>query len=129
MSSTAPTVVVVPQPILDALLAVDAKDAAAFAAHFTPDGAFRYANAPVVTGREAIRDSVAQFFTAIKSLNHDILNVWTAGDMVFLQGEVRYVRHDGSHAGPFPFMNVYRMKDRQIAEYLIYVDISPLWQA
>jgi ketosteroid isomerase-like protein len=128
MSSTVTTTVVVPRAVLEALLAADAKDAAAFVTHLTSDAVFRYANAPPAVGREAVRHAVAQFFDAIKALHHEVLNVWTAGDMVFCKGEVRYVRHDDSHAGPFPFINLYRMQDGKIAEYLIYVDISPLWQ-
>ncbi len=109
--------------------AVDAKDAARFAACMTPDGIFRYANAPAVTGPDAIRQAVAQFFGAVQALRHDLLAVWTQDDMVFCQGEVNYVRLDGSKAGPFPFFNLFRMRGDKIAEYLIYVDISPLFAA
>lgn len=109
--------------------AVDAKDADGFAACLTPDAVFRYANAPVVTGPAAIREAVAQFFAAVQALRHDVLAVWTQDDFVFCKGEVNYVRHDGSKAGPFPFFNLFRVSGDKIAEYLIYVDISPLFAA
>jgi ketosteroid isomerase-like protein len=116
-----------PATIREVLQAVDAKDAPRFASHLTPDAIFRYANAPVVTGPEAIREAVAQFFGAIQSLRHDVLGVWTVDDLVFCKGEVNYTRHDGSKAGPFPFLNLFKMRGDKIAEYLIYVDISPLF--
>jgi len=47
--------------------------------------------------------------------------------MVFCRGEVSYERLDGSKAGPFPFFNLFKMRGDKIAEYLIYVDISPLF--
>ena len=125
MSPTVP--VQMPASVREVFHAVDAKDAARFATHLTPDAIFRYANAPVVTGPDAIRQVVAQFFEAVQSLRHQLLAVWTQDDMVFCKGEVNYVRHDGSKAGPFPFFNLFKMRGDRIAEYLIYVDISPLF--
>jgi ketosteroid isomerase-like protein len=116
-----------PATIREVFQAVDAKDASRFASYLTPDAIFRYANASLVTGPDAIRKAVAQFFEAVQSLRHDLLAVWTQDDMVFCKGEVRYVRHDGSKAGPFPFFNLFRMRGEKIAEYLIYVDITPLF--
>ena len=116
-----------PATIRDVMQAVDAKDASRFVTCLTPDAIFRYANAPAVTGPAAIREAVAQFFDAVKALRHELLAVWTQDDMVFCKGEVSYVRHDGSKAGPFPFFNLFKMRGDRIAEYLIYVDISPLF--
>lgn len=117
----------IPPTIRDVMKAVDAKDAARFATFMTPDAVFRYANAPIVTGPDAIRQAVAQFFDAIQALRHEIVAVWTQDDMVFCKGEVSYVRHDGSKAGPFPFVNLFKLRGDKIAEYLIYVDISSLF--
>lgn len=117
-----------PTVVQDVFQAVDAKDADAFASYLTPDVVFRYGNSPIVTGRDAARQAVAQFFGAIKALRHELLQVWTQDDMAFCQGEVSYVRHDGSNAGPFPFFNLFKLRVERIAEYLIYVDISPLFR-
>ncbi len=117
-----------PAVVQDVFKAVDAKDAGAFASYLTPDVTFRYGNSPVVTGRDGARQAVAQFFGAIKALRHELLQVWTNDEMVFCKGEVSYVRHDGSNAGPFPFFNLFKLRGNQIAEYLIYVDISPLFR-
>ena len=119
----------VPPVVRDVFRAVDTKDAARFASHLAPDAIFRYANAPAVSGPAAIEQAVAQFFDAVHSLRHELLAVWTVDDMAFCKGEVGYVRHDGSEAGPFPFFNLFRMRGDKIAEYLIYVDISPLFAA
>jgi ketosteroid isomerase-like protein len=116
-----------PPIVRDVFQAVDAKDATRFASYLTADAVFRYANAPPVTGPDATREAVAQFFAAVKSLRHQLLQVWTLGKMVFCKGEVSYERLDGSKAGPFPFFNLFTMRGGKIAEYLIYVDISPLF--
>ncbi len=117
-----------PPVVREVMQAVDAKDAVGFASCLTPDAIFRYANAPVVRGPDAIRESVAQFFQAVRALRHELLAVWAQDDMVFCKGEVSYVRHDGSNAGPFPFFNLFKLRGEKIAEYLIYVDISPLFK-
>lgn len=117
----------VPAAVREVFKSVDAKDAASFVTHLTPDAVFRYANSPPVKGRDAVRQAVAQFFDAVASLRHDVQETWEVGEMVFCKGEVNYTRHDGSKAGPFPFFNLFRMRDGKIAEYLIYVDISPLF--
>jgi ketosteroid isomerase-like protein len=127
-SPAAVSAVGVPPAVRDVFQAVDAKDAARFVSYLTPDAVFRYANNPLVTGREGIQEAVAQFFQAVKSLRHVVSDTWAVNDMVFCKGEVSYVRHNDTLAGPFPFMNLFKMRDGLIAEYLIYVDISPLWQ-
>ena len=52
--------------------AVDARDAAAFADFFAPEGVFRFGNAPACVGREAIREFVERFFSALAGLEHRI---------------------------------------------------------
>ncbi len=128
MPSPAAVSVGVPPAVREVFQAVDAKDASRFVTYLTPDAVFRYANAPPVAGHEGIREAVAQFFQAVKSLRHVVTDTWCVDDMVFCKGEVDYVRHNDTPAGPFPFMNLFKMRDGLIAEYLIYVDISPLWQ-
>ncbi len=128
MPSPAAVSLGVPSAVREVFQAVDAKDAARFVTYLTPDAVFRYANQPAVSGHDSIRAAVAQFFQAVKSLRHVVTDTWAVDDMVFCKGEVDYVRHDDTTAGPFPFMNLFKMRDGLIAEYLIYVDISPLWQ-
>lgn len=74
--------------------AVDRKDAAGFAAVFTPDATLRFGNAPPLAGREAIREAIAHFFTAFESLEHRSTGEWLDGDTLALEAEVTYVRHD-----------------------------------
>lgn len=48
--------------------AIDNMDAEAFASFLTQDASFKFANAPVVSGRENIRKAVSQFFSAARTL-------------------------------------------------------------
>src|SRR5260370_8104848 len=74
---------------------IDAFDPDKFVAHLTPDAKFRFANADPVTGREAVKEAVAGFFSSIDGLTHHIRNVWEFGDTVVAQIDVEYLRKDG----------------------------------
>ena len=61
---------------------IDAFDPDKFVAHLTPDAKFRFANADPVTGRAAVKEAVAGFFSTIDGLTHHILNVYESGETV-----------------------------------------------
>ncbi len=112
--------------IREVLATVDRKDADGFVAFLTKDASFRFGNAEAVTGRDAIRDAVAGFFDSIASLSHHIERIWTAPEAVACDGEVTYVRHDGLEIR-LPFADVFGMRGDKIDQYLIYIDIAPLY--
>ena len=106
---------------------VDAMNTEAFLGFLTDDAMFRFGNALAVTGKEAIRNAVDGFFASIKGLRHDIMETWFQGRAVICRGDVTYTRTDGTET-TVPFANIWRMRNDRIKEYLIYIDISPLWQ-
>lgn len=106
--------------------AIDRMDADDMASFLAENARFRFGNAEPVTGKKQIRDVVADFFSTIKGLKHRLLDVWQFEDAVICQGEVTYTRKD-DRAVAVPFMNLFRMDDLLIREYLIYNDVSPLF--
>ncbi len=112
----------------DVLAAVDAKDAARFAGFIAPDGVFRFANAEPVRGRAAIESAVAGFFGSIRGCRHELLGYWQDADSCAMRGNVTYQRLDGREL-TLPFANVFTMRGPLIAEYLIYIDVTPLYAA
>jgi uncharacterized protein (TIGR02246 family) len=106
--------------------AIDGKDAAAFAGFLTEDAVFRFGNAAPVSGKAAIREAVAGFFTSIRALRHEVTDAWTLPDVVVAVGQVTYTRHDGSTLS-VPFADVFKMRSELAREYLIYVDASRLY--
>ncbi len=106
---------------------VDRMDAEGFAARFTEDGRFRFGNAPTVSGRAGIAESVDQFFSSLTSLRHDIQDVWEQGDVVIAEVEATYVRTDGHEVG-LPAVTVARTEGELIRDYRIYMDINPLFE-
>lgn len=110
------------------LQAIDACDADAFADFLTEDARLRFANAPPITGRPAIRTAIAGFFEAIAGLTHELEEAWHLPEAVICCGEVTYRRLDGGTLR-VPFANVLKLRGAKISEYLIYVDNSALWVA
>ena len=106
--------------------AVDQMDAAGFASYFTEDGLFTFGNWPTVKGRDEITASVEQFFTSIKALEHRVLDTWRVDDAEIVEVGVSYTRHDDSVVD-LTAACIFRRDGDQIADYRIYMDISPLY--
>ena len=112
--------------ILELFKTIDQMDSDKFVSFLTDDARFCFGNAPAVVGKEAIKKAVSQFFSSIKSLTHKNLNLWVNQDSLTYQGEVTYTRHDGSQL-TLPFVNIFGTKGDKIKDYLIYIDINPLY--
>ena len=106
--------------------AIDARDAAGFAAFLTPGASFRFGNAAPIVGREAVQAAVHGFFQAIGGCRHRVLQHWQDGPALAVQGEVTYTRLDRREV-TVPFVNVFRLRGALIDEYLIYIDNAPLF--
>jgi ketosteroid isomerase-like protein len=113
---------------------VDNKDAAGFAAAFTPDGWLRFGNAPPITGRDAIREAIAGFFGSFASLSHESTGNYLVGDTLILEAVVTYTRHDGRVVS-VPAVTIFRFASDADSDALhptadqcrIYVDLTPLY--
>ncbi|AXT35098.1 nuclear transport factor 2 family protein [Phaeobacter sp. LSS9] len=109
----------------DLYAAVDALNAQAVASFLTDDVTFRLGNFDAITGRKAVEDANASFFTTIRAMGHTITGIWTSGDAIFCEGEVHYTRKDQSEH-KVPFATRLGLRDDKIATYNVYADISEL---
>ena len=111
----------------DVFETIDSQDATGFADHFTAEGVFRFGNAPAVVGRGAIKDAVGQFFDELKTLHHDILEVWDNERDAISEVEVTYTRKDGKVIS-LPAAVIARRNDGGLfSDYRIYMDVNPLF--
>ena len=108
--------------------AIDARDVNGFLGFLTEDARFRFGSAPAVSGGDAIRAAVGGFFESIAALSHRIDRVLGDGATLVCEGAVTYTRHDGSDI-TLPFADVFELEGGRIADYKIYMDISPLYAA
>jgi ketosteroid isomerase-like protein len=112
----------------DLFAAIDGKDQVAFAEFFALDGTFRFGNHAPVHGRRSIRDAVAEFFVAVRGLDHRVEERWLLPDTAIVTGVVSYTRHDGGTL-TVPFANVMKLENGAIRDYRIFVDNSTLFAA
>ena len=105
---------------------IDSMDADAFAAFLTADAEFQFGNWPAVSGRAGAREAVAQFFGTIAGLSHEIIGIWQDGDVVTCRLRVTYTRQDGRKVS-VPAADILRFRGEQIADYRIYIDVTPLY--
>ena len=109
---------------------VDRRDAARFAAAFTDDGWLRFGNNEPLAGRVNIETAIAGFFTAMQSLRHRSERTTLAGNLLFLEATVTYLRHDGKEVS-VPAMTVFEMAEigdtPRARRCNIYVDLAPLF--
>lgn len=106
--------------------AVDSRDAEIFADYFSDDGVFRFANQPVVTGKQDIKKFVSGFFVSVAAIEHQIEEQWPIDNGQACHGQVTYTRHDQSTLS-VPFALVVKTGATGISEYLIFVDPSMLY--
>ena len=112
--------------IVNLFQSVDNKDIDSFSAFLADDVFFRFGNAEPVHGKNNVINGVKGFFESVKNLQHDISETWALDNSVICHGFVTYTRYDESNL-TVPFANVFKLDNNLIKEYLIYVDVSELY--
>ena len=120
------TAAALPPNLQGLFAAIDAGDARAFAGFIAANGRFRFGNAPAVEGRAAIEQAVAAFFASIRGCRHEVQHCWSDASGEAMHGTVTYARHDGREVS-VPFANVFVRDGELIRDYLIFVDVAPLF--
>ena len=106
--------------------AFDTKDVAALAAFMTDDVRLRLGNAEMVAGKPAFVEAVNAFFGSVARVRHEVIDVWSDGDVVIAELDVHYARLDGGEVA-VPCCNVFRLRDSSVAEYRTYIDVTPVY--
>jgi len=106
--------------------AVDSKDEQRLARFLTENCTFVYANSDPVVGRANVAEASKKFIALIAGIKHQLLDVWALDDVIVSRLEVTYTRKDGSTL-TVPAVTIWRMRDGQIDDYRIYIDIAPLF--
>lgn len=110
----------------DLFRAADAFDVDSYVTYLAPDVRFRFGNADPVVGRDVVRATVREFFTTIKGIKHTVLREWQEDDVLVQQLEVTYTRLDDKTV-TLPAVNLLTVAEGLITDYLIYVDLAPVY--
>lgn len=114
--------------------AADRMDVDTYVTHIAENGRLRFANDDAVVGRLAIHDAITAFYRKIEetkgvtALEHEILGVWEANEVITADLVVTYFRVDDSTI-TLPGATIWRMDGGLIKDYKIFIDHGPLWAA
>lgn len=109
---------------------VDTLDADAIVAHFTDDSSFRFSNQPAAIGKQAVRDSLAQFFATIQAMHHEKAGLWLGedGNSAVWEADVTYIRKNGTQV-TLPCASILRSHHDKIYDFRMNMDISPVYKS
>jgi ketosteroid isomerase-like protein len=83
-------------------------------------------NAEVIHGKAEFVGALQTFFGSVTSFRHTVTDVWSELDAVIAELRVQYTRLDGSKV-TLPCCNVFRVRDGAVADYRVYMDITPVY--
>ena len=107
---------------------IDTMEPEAFAGHLAEDVTMRFGNAPELHGREACRQTWADFCALVDGVRHDIVQEWRTDDATVAQTDVTYTRKDGGRV-TVPVVTIYRTggPDGLITDYRVFLDLAPVF--
>jgi ketosteroid isomerase-like protein len=109
--------------------AIDGGDVDAVTATLHDDVIVRLGNGPPIHRSKAFTDLYAQLTSSISAIRHELHDVWTAAEdkaIRVVAMTVHYTRLDGDVVS-VPCCNVLRLRDGAIAEYHVYIDLTPVF--
>jgi ketosteroid isomerase-like protein len=106
--------------------AVDSMDETNLAEFLTDECTFAFGNAKPVVGRAAVAEASKDFLSLIAGIKHEINEVWCVDDTIITRLTVIYTRKDKKTMS-FPGVTIWRVEGKQIADYRIYIDNTPLF--
>jgi ketosteroid isomerase-like protein len=109
------------------LAAIDAGDLAAATRQLCDDVTILFGNLEPLVGAAMFTQLFQQFASSLRAVRHEIHDIWPAAndpDVLIATLTAHYTRTDGRRVS-LPCCNVFRMRGGLIAEYRVYMDISP----
>jgi uncharacterized protein (TIGR02246 family) len=106
---------------------VDAGDATGFAAWFSDDATYTFANAQPLVGRAAIEAATAGAAASLPWVRHEVDQVAEVGDQLFCRFTIHTEAADGTELA-LPCVTVIWLDGSaadRIVDYRVHLDLSP----
>lgn len=113
--------------IRDLFARVDNQATERFLELLAPNVSYWFGNQPALTGHEAVRRGLNDFFGGVASVRHELEEVWEGPASAAVQARVFYERLDGRHVD-LPAVTVIHFDSTSglITRYQAIGDITPL---
>jgi ketosteroid isomerase-like protein len=112
--------------VKDLLAAVDSYDLDKYVTFFADDAEYKVGNTDPVVGPQGIREFVTFITPVIKTVTHEIKNIWGVGDTVICEVDVIYNRHDGK-VFRVPNVNIIRFQGDKVHKFQAFIDASEVF--
>ncbi len=104
----------------------DALDADGVAELLTDDVALNFGNWDTQSGRDAVRQTFADFYSSIAGMSHSFVNVWEVNGGAIVESKVTYSKSEDEHV-EIPAMTFLSQAGDKISGIRIYIDMAPLY--
>ena len=109
--------------------AMEENDPERYGAYYADDMTLTFANSPAVTGRESAIAAFSDVLNKVRSLHHDLVNVWEeAGGVVIFESIGTWNLRNGT-AISINACSVFTFVDGKFTDQRIYVDNAPVLAA
>jgi ketosteroid isomerase-like protein len=106
--------------------AMEAKNFDRLGSHYTDDVSLTFANAPTITGRDAMLNRMTTLLRKVKSLAHPLINVWQEEDGVVIFEATSIWRFDDDREVKINACSIFTLVDGKFTDQRIYVDNAPV---
>ena len=109
--------------------AMESNDPRSYGAYYADDMTLTFGNSPTIRGRENVVAAFAEVLGRVRSLHHDLVNVWEQeGGVVVYESVGVWNLHDGTQVS-INACTVLTVIDGKFTDQRIYVDNEPLTAA
>ena len=106
--------------------AMEAKDLERLGSYYADNITLTFANAPTITGRDAVLEQMTTLLGKVKSLAHPLINVWQEdGGVVIFEVTSIWRLHDDSEI-KINACSIFTLVDGKFTDQRIYVDNAPV---
>jgi ketosteroid isomerase-like protein len=109
--------------------AMESNDPRRYGTYYADDMSLTFGNDPTITGRENVVAAFAEVLTRVRSLHHDLVNVWEQdGGVVIYESVGVWHLFDGTSIS-INACTVLTLVGGKFADQRIYVDNAPVFAA
>jgi ketosteroid isomerase-like protein len=112
--------------LTDYFATMEAKDLPRLSQYYAEDITLTFANAPTVTGREAVLAQMTTLLGKVESLAHPLINVWQEDDGVVVFEAASVWRFPDGVQATINACSIFTITDGKFTDQRIYVDNSPI---
>jgi ketosteroid isomerase-like protein len=106
--------------------AMEAKNFDRLASYYTDDVSLTLANAPTITGRDAMLNQMTTLLGKVKSLAHPLINVWQEDGRVVIFEVTSIWRFHDDREVKINACSIFTLVDGKFTDQRIYVDNAPI---